>query len=132
MLGPVAYVDYSGMGSSEIAKIAASKLLSSPHHMKEAVRNRIKDIDPLQLESARKAYTSLGFECETAPSTTCRYTGSTKFELRNVSASLSALNAHTMHVDIAIDYREKPIKIEIEFTRSQGTDTTREKLPSFD
>lgn len=132
MIGPVAYVDYSGLGSSEIAKIIASKILSSPNHMNEAVRDRIKDIDPLQQESARQAYTSLGFECETGSSTKCRYSGSTKFELRNVSSSLSALNAHTKHVDIVIDYREKPIKIEIEFTRSQGTDTARKKLHSFE
>lgn len=120
-IGPLAVVDYSDLGESKLAKAIALELSHDTiPQMKRAIRKLTDDINPLQANMAREAYTSIGFNCEASPSTKCRFVGSAKFELRNVSAELSALNAHTQRVEILLDYSSKPITLDIQVVRTKN------------
>lgn len=120
-IGPLAVVDYSDLGESKLAKAIAPHLSHDTiPQMKKAIRQLSDDINPLQTNIAREAYVSIGFNCEASPSTKCKFVGSAKFELRNVSAELSALNAHTQRVEILLDYSNKPITLDIQVVRIQN------------
>ena len=109
---PTAQVDYSGLGTSALAKLIAPVLpLASERLINQRVARLLKDEgipdrhrEPADLEK-------LGFECDLAPATTCRYRGVARFTLGGSNMALAERNRHSTEVVVVVDIAGRPVSM---------------------
>jgi hypothetical protein len=108
--------DYSGLGTSPLAKLISTSLHNEPETTERAIGALVNSLPDRSEVPPKEDLERLGFHCDTG-STFCRYQGSARSKLVMPDGTVQPRNDLTFKYDVTVDTSKKPYAITLKTSK---------------